>query len=138
MGSAGIGSRRRWRTSATPWSDLSPNVHLVRLSREAASILGQAQIGMLALRAARLPLVNPAAYSFAAGSIWRTTSRDAAKNLMARRDPRAAFFVGGGSSAVLMRGTLEVFAPLSLSNPWRAALNGPGPYLGRAGDALPD
>src|SRR5260370_7548310 len=93
MGSAGIGSRRRWRTSATPWSDLSPNVHLVRLSREAASILGQAQIGMLALRAARLPLVNPAAYSFAAGSIWITTSRYAANNPLARPHPRTPFLL---------------------------------------------
>ncbi|HYR53884.1 MAG TPA: pyridoxamine 5'-phosphate oxidase family protein [Methylomirabilota bacterium] len=108
----------------------------MRLSREAHSILGRAQIGMLALRAARLPLVNPAAYSFAAGSIWMTTSRYAAKNLMARRDPRAAFFVDGGSRAVLMRGTLEVFDPMSLSNQVRAALGGPGLYLGMAGYAL--
>src|SRR5260370_20627507 len=106
MGSAGIGSRRRWRTSATPWSDLSPNVHLVRLSREAASILGQAQIGMLALRAARLPLVNPAAYSFAAGSIWMTTPRAAAQNLIARPDPTSAFFVDGGAGGVFHRGAL--------------------------------
>ena len=86
----------------------------MRLSREAESILGKAHIGMLALRSARLPLVNPAAYSYAAGSLWMTTSRYAAKNVMARRDPRAAFFVDGGSRAVLMRGTLEVFDPLSL------------------------
>ena len=91
---------------------------------------------MLALRAARLPLVNPAAYSFAAGSLWMTTSRYAAKNLMARRDPRAAFFVDAGSKGVLMRGTLEVFDPLSLSNQVRAALAGPGLYLGMAGYAL--
>ena len=108
----------------------------VRLSREAQGILGRASIGMLALRAARLPLVNPAAFSFAAGSIWMTTSRYAAKNLMARRDPRAAFFVDGGSQAVLMRGTLEVFDPLSLSNQVRAALGGPGMYLGMAEYAL--
>lgn len=108
----------------------------MRLSREARGILGRASIGMLALRAARLPLVNPAAFSFAAGSIWMTTSRYAAKNLMARRDPRAAFFVDGGSQAVLMRGTLEVFDPLSLSNQVRAALGGPGMYLGMAEYAL--
>src|SRR5258708_17918266 len=65
-----------------------------------------------------------------------TTSRYAAKNLMARRDPRAAFFVDGGSRAVLMRGTLEVFDPLSLSNQVRAAVSGPGLYLGMAGYAL--
>jgi hypothetical protein len=108
----------------------------VRLSREAQAILSRAQIGMLALRATRLPLVNPAAYSFALGSLWMTTSRYAAKNLMARRDPRAAFFVDGGSQAVLMRGMLEVFDPLSLSNQVRAALAGPGLYLGMAEYAL--
>jgi hypothetical protein len=108
----------------------------VRFSREAQGILGRAQIGMLALRAARLPLVNPAAYSFAAGSLWMTTSRYAAKNVMAKRDPRSAFFVDGGSKAVLIRGTLEVFDPLSLSNQVRAALSGPGLYLGMAEYAL--
>jgi len=108
----------------------------VRFSREAQGILGRAQIGMLALRAARLPLVNPAAYSFAAGSLWMTTSRYAAKNLIARRDPRAAFFVDGGSKAVLIRGIIEVFDPLSLSNQVRAALAGPGMYLGMAEYAL--
>jgi hypothetical protein len=108
----------------------------MRLSREAQTVLGRTQIGMLALRAARLPLVNPAAFSFAAGSLWMTTSRYAAKNLMAKRDPRAAFFVDGGSRAVLMRGTLEVFDPLSLSNQVRAALGGPGLYLGMAEYAL--
>jgi hypothetical protein len=91
---------------------------------------------MLALKAARLPLVNPAAYSFASGSLWMTTSRYAAKNLLARRDPRAAFFVDAGARGVLMRGTLEVFDPLSLSNQVHAALNGPGLYLGMAGYAL--
>ena len=106
------------------------------MSREAQAILGRARIGMLALKAARLPLVNPAAYSFAAGSLWMTTSRYAAKNLLARRDPRAAFFVDAGSRGVLMRGTLEVFDPLSLNNQVRAALNGPGLYLGMAGYAL--
>jgi len=104
----------------------------MRMSREAQGVLSRGRIGMLALRAARLPLVNPAAYSFAAGSLWMTTSRFAAKNLMARRDPRAAFFVDGGSQGVLMRGTLEVFDPLSLSNQVRAALGGPGLYLGMA------
>src|ERR1700736_6854638 len=108
----------------------------MRMSREAQGVLSRGRIGMLALRAARLPLVNPAAYSFAAGSLWMTTSRFAAKNLMARRDPRAAFFVDGGSQGVVMRGTLEVFDPLSLSNQARAALGGPGLYLGMAEYAL--
>src|SRR5207245_8892530 len=79
----------------------------VRLSREAESILGRAHIGMLALRSARLPLVNPAAYSFAAGSLWMTTSRYAAKNGMARRDPRAAALGDGRSRAGWLRGHLR-------------------------------
>ena len=83
----------------------------MRLSREAQAILGRARIGMLALKAGRLPLVNPAAYSFAAGSLWMTTSRYAAKNMLAKRDPRAAFFVDVGAQGVLLRGTLEVFDP---------------------------
>ncbi|HEY3193680.1 MAG TPA: hypothetical protein VGK42_00415 [Candidatus Dormibacteraeota bacterium] len=108
----------------------------MRLSREARNILGRARIGMLAMRAGRLPLVNPAAFSFAAGSIWMTTSRYAAKNLIARRDPRAGFFVDGGSKALLMRGTLEIYDPLSVGNQIRAALEGPGLYMGMAGYAL--
>jgi hypothetical protein len=91
---------------------------------------------MLALKAGRLPLVNPAAYSFAAGSLWMTTSRYAAKNHLAKHDPRAAFFVDAGSKGVLLRGTLEVFDPLSLGNQVRAALGGPGLYLGMADYAL--
>src|SRR5260370_36088006 len=85
---------------------------------------------MLALRSARLPLVNPAAYSYAAGSLWMTTSRYAAKNVMARRDPRAAFFVGGGSRAGPMRGTLVVLDPRSHSHQDRAALGGAVLYPG--------
>ena len=108
----------------------------MQLTRDARDILGRARIGMLAMRAGRLPLVNPAAFSVAAGSVWMTTSRYAAKNVLAKRDPRAAFFVDGGSHAVLMRGTLEVFDPLSLSNQVRAALDGPGLYMGMAGYAL--
>lgn len=104
----------------------------MRLSREARDVLGRTRIGMLALRSARLPLVNPAAFSFAAGSLWMTTSRFAAKNVFARRDPRAAFFADAGSRTVLMRGTLELFDPLSLSNQVRAALEGPGLYIGMA------
>ncbi len=108
----------------------------MRLNRTARSVLGGGRIGMLALRSARLPLVNPAAFSFVSGSVWMTTSRFAAKNMFARKDPRAAFFVDGGSHAVLIRGTIEVFDPLSLSNQVRAALDGPGLYLGMAGYAL--
>jgi hypothetical protein len=108
----------------------------MRLNREARAILGRAPIGMLALHAGRLPLVNPAAFHFAAGSLWLTTSRYAAKTALVRRDPRAAFLVDGGSNALLLRGTLEVFDPLSLSSAVRAVLDGPGFFLGMAGYAL--
>ena len=57
---------------------------------------------MLALRSGRLPLVNPAVYSFAGGSLWMTTSRYAAKTIIAKRDPRAAFLVDVGAKAVLL------------------------------------
>ena len=108
----------------------------MRLTREASSVLGKTSIGMLALRSGRLPLVNPAVFSFAGGSLWMTTSRYAAKTIIAKRDPRAAFLVDGGSKAVLLRGALEVFDPLSLSNDIRAILDGPGYFLGMAGYAL--
>jgi len=110
------------------------------LNADARAILGHARIGMLAMRSGRTarsaPLVNPAAFHFAAGSLWLTTSRYAAKTAMARRDPRAAFFADGGSRALLLRGTLEVFDPLSLSSQVRAVLDGPGFFLGMAGYAL--
>jgi hypothetical protein len=108
----------------------------MRLTSDAHAILGQAQIGMLALRAGRLPLVNPAVFSFASGSLWLTTSRFAAKTMLARRDPRAGFLVDGGSRALLLRGAIEVFDPRSLSSQVRAMLDGPGYVLGMAGYAL--
>jgi hypothetical protein len=108
----------------------------MRLTSDARAILGQAPIGMLALRAGRLPLVNPAVFSFASGSLWMTTSRFAAKTMLARRDPRAAFLVDGGPRAVLVRGAIEVFDPLSVSSQVRAMLDGPGYVLGMAGYAL--
>jgi hypothetical protein len=98
--------------------------------------MGHAQIGILALRAGRLPLVNPAAFHFAGGSLWMTTSRYAVKTILAKRDPRAAFFIDGGPKAVLLRGTLEVFDPLSVSSQVRAVLSGPGYLFGMAGYAL--
>ena len=106
------------------------------MNKEAAGVLGAARIGMLALRSGRMPLVNPAAFHFSSGSLWMTTSRFAIKTVLARRDPRAAFFVDGGSSAVLLRGTLEVFDPLSVSAQARALLGGPAMYLGMAGYTL--
>jgi hypothetical protein len=111
----------------------------MRLTESARRILGQASIGMLALRAGPAhvaPLVNPAVFSFAAGSLWMTTSRYAAKTIIARRDPRAAFLVDGATQSVLLRGTLEVFDPLSLASQVRAALEGPSYLLGLAGYAL--
>jgi hypothetical protein len=108
----------------------------MKLTNDARAILGQSSIGMLALRAGRLPLVNPAVFSFAGGSLWMTTSRFAAKTMLARRDPRAAFLVDGGSRALLLRGAIEVFDPLSVSNQVRAMLDGPGYVLGMAGYAL--
>ena len=108
----------------------------MRLTKDAHDLLGQSPIGMLALRAGRFPLVNPAVFSFAAGSLWLTTSRFAAKTMLARRDPRAAFLVDSGSRAVLLRGAIEVFDPLSVSSQVRAMLDGPGYVLGMAGYAL--
>jgi hypothetical protein len=108
----------------------------MKLTREASDILGRTNFGMLALRSGRLPLVNPAVFSFASGSIWMTTSRFAAKTAIAKRDPRAAFLVDGGSRAVLLRGAIEIFDPLSLSSDVRAVLDGPGYFLGMAGYAL--
>ncbi|TAN34878.1 hypothetical protein EPN29_00730 [bacterium] len=108
----------------------------MRLTSDAHAILGHSPLGMLALRAGRLPLVNPAVFSFAAGSLWMTTSRYAAKTVIARRDPRAAFLVDGGSRALLLRGALEVYDPLSVSSQVRAMLDGPGYVLGMVGYAL--
>ena len=108
----------------------------MKLTRDASAILGRSSIGMLALRSGRLPLVNPAVFSFAQGSLWMTTSRYAAKTIIAKRDPRAAFLVDGGDRAVLLRGTLEVSDPLNLSNDIRAVLDGPAYFLGMAGYAL--
>ena len=65
-----------------------------------------------------------------------TTSRYAAKTIVARRDPRAAFLVDGRERALLLRGALEVFDPLDLSSDVRALLDGPSYFLGMAGYAL--
>jgi hypothetical protein len=108
----------------------------MRLTKDASTILGSASIGMLALRSGRLPLVNPAVFSYAGGSLWMTTSRYAAKTIIARRDPRAAFLVDGGDRAVLLRGALEIFDPLNVSNDVRAVLEGPSFFFGMAGYAL--
>jgi hypothetical protein len=112
----------------------------MQLTREATAILGQTSIGMLALRAGRsaggAPLVNPAVFNFASGSLWMTTSRYAAKTIIAKRDPRAAFLVDGGTRAVLLRGVLEIVDPLSIASQVRAMLDGPAYFLGMAGYTL--
>lgn len=108
----------------------------MQLTKDASAILGRASIGMLALRSGRLPLVNPAVFSYAGGSLWMTTSRYAAKTIIAKRDPRAAFLVDGGDRAVLLRGALEIFDPLNVSNDIRAVLEGPSFFFGMAGYAL--
>ena len=99
-------------------------------------MLGGARIGMLALRAGRLPLVNPAAFHYSSGSLWMTTSRFAVKTVLARRDPRAAFLVDGGSRSVMLRGRIDLFDPLSVSAQVRAVLGGPALYTGMLGYTL--
>ncbi|HET7420496.1 MAG TPA: hypothetical protein VFL27_08950 [Candidatus Dormibacteraeota bacterium] len=108
----------------------------MKLTRQAGDILGGASIGMLALRSGRLPLVNPAVFSYSSGSVWMTTSRYAAKTIIARRDPRAAFLVDGGSQAVLLRGVVEVLDPLNIPSQVRAFFEGPGYALGMVEYAL--
>src|SRR5256885_1830425 len=108
----------------------------MRLNKEASRVLGGARIGMLAVRSGRMPLVNPAAFYFGSGSIWMTTSRFAVRAVLARRDPRASFFVDGGAQAVHLRGRLELFDPLSLSAEVRALLGGPALYAGMIGYTL--
>ena len=108
----------------------------MKLTKEASAILGKTSIGMLALRSGRLPLVNPAVFSFAVGSLWMTTSRYAAKTIIAKKDPRAAFLVDGGERAVLLRGAIEIFDPLNLSSDVRAALDGVSYFRGLMGYAM--
>ena len=108
----------------------------MRLNPEASKILGRARIGMLVLRAGRMPLVNPAAFSYVSGAVWMTTSRFAAKTVLAKRDPRASFLVDSGDRALVLNGTMEVFDPISLTSQVRALLGGPAFYLGMAGYAF--
>jgi len=98
----------------------------VEVDRRTADLLAKGRIGMLALNAGRLPLVNPAAFRFGGGAVWMTTSRHAAKLALARRDPTAAFLVESEGRAVVLRGLLEAFDPRSLGSQVRALLEGPG------------
>ena len=108
----------------------------MKLTREAGDILGRASIGMLALRSGRLPLVNPAVFSYSGGSVWMTTSRYAAKTIIARKDPRAAFLVDGGTKAVLLKGVVDVLDPLNIPSQVRTFFEGPGYALGMVEYAL--
>src|SRR2546430_8028225 len=88
-------------------------------------LLADTQIGMLAIRGLKFPLVNPAAFHFSGGSVWMTTSRYATKMALARRNPRAAFLATGPGKAVVIQGQLEAYDPLTISGPLRAALDVP-------------
>ena len=90
---------------------------------------------MLAI-GARRPLVNPAAFNYAAGSIWMTTSRHAVKAHLLRRSPEAAFLVATGYESLLFQGHLESYDPRSLTGPLRALLGGPNLGMGVAGYVL--
>ena len=108
----------------------------MQLDAGSRELLGSARIGMLALAAGTYPVVNPAAFSHQAGSIWMTTSRYAAKLGMARKDPRAAFLVEAHGRSVLLQGVLEAFDLRSVSGALRATLEGPRFPLAMAGYAL--
>jgi hypothetical protein len=108
----------------------------VRVDQRTGELLSSARIGMLALSAGRLPLVNPAAFRFGGGAVWMTTSRHAAKLALARRDPRAAFLVEGEGQAVVLQGQLETFDPRSLGSQVKAALEGPAFAWNLTGYAL--
>jgi hypothetical protein len=108
----------------------------VDVDRRTRDLLSSARIGMLALNASRLPLVNPAVFRYGGGAVWITTSRHAVKVALSRRDPRAAFMVEGQGRAVVLQGLLETFDPRSLGSQARAALEGPGFAWNLAGYAL--
>lgn len=90
---------------------------------------------MLALAGGRQPLINPAVFNYADGSIWMTTSRFAAKIGIARRNPKASFLVAGDDRSVLFQGLLEVYDLRSVAGGVRALLGGPALALGMAGYA---
>lgn len=106
------------------------------LDAAARSLLGKARLGMLALNARHGPLVNPAAFAVSGDSVWMTTSRQAVKVALARRDPRAAFLVDAGERAVALEGTLEVLDLLSVAGGLRVALSPFSFAFGMAGYSL--
>ena len=91
---------------------------------------------MLALNAGSYPLVNPAAFHYANGSVWMTTSRHAVKVALARRESAASFLVDGHDRCLLLDGSVEVLDPRSIPAQVRALLEGPALYLSLAGYAL--
>lgn len=105
------------------------------MGRALAQAVAPARIGMLAIGAHR-PLVNPAAFHYAAGSVWMTTSRRAVKAQVLRRSPEAAFLVATGHESLLFQGHLESYDPRSLTGPVRALLGGPNLGLAVAGYVL--
>lgn len=108
----------------------------MQLDDTARQILRAARIGMLALSSSTSPIVNPAAFTYQAGSIWMTTSRYAAKLGMARKDPRASFIVEADGRSVQLQGVLEVFDLRSIRGAVRAAFEGPTFGFSMAGYAL--
>ena len=108
----------------------------MRLDQDSSRLLGEARIGMLALHAGGLPLVNPAAFSYQGGSVWITTSRYAAKFALARRDPRAAFLVEARGRSVELQGLLEPYDVRSVSGALRAAADAPSFGFGMAAYTL--
>ncbi|MBO0746636.1 MAG: hypothetical protein J2P43_16570, partial [Candidatus Dormibacteraeota bacterium] len=105
------------------------------MARPLGRAVAPARIGMLAI-GARRPLVNPAAFNYAAGSIWMTTSRHAVKAHLLRRSPEAAFLVATGHESLLFQGQLESYDPRSLTGPIRAILGGPSLGFAVAGYVL--
>lgn len=91
---------------------------------------------MLALRAGRWPLVNPAAFYYGSDAVWITTSRHAVKASLARKNAPATFLVDDGQHCVLLEGAAELFDALSLPAQVRAALEGPRFYVNLAGYAI--
>jgi hypothetical protein len=108
----------------------------MKLDAATKELLSGSRLGLLAITAGELPLVNPAAFHFGRGALWMTTSRHAAKVRLLRRDSRAAFLVTGPNRAAVLTGRLEEFDPLDLRSDVRAVFEGPGFAINLAGYAF--
>ena len=108
----------------------------MELDAASRKLLSAARIGLLALTAGDYPLVNPAAFHYANGSVWMTTSRDAVKVALAKREPAASFLVQGDDDCILLEGAIELYDPRSIPAQVRAILEGPGFYASLAGYAI--